>query len=225
MRPLGWNGRVSIPDKSGDGKMARGDSGGGCFSFSCGCFTGGCLMAILLISVSLFVFAYGYWVGIISHPGNFAFTRMGGGEMEPAIRRGDVVLVDRAFYDHNTNQVQRGDIVRVATTATMERNGHVILRVAGVGRDEISFDSGENLLINGKSLEEYASLSGIVYRATGSIEAPYRLESNELFLIADNPDFSQDPRVGGVVPVKNLRGKAVSLLFPPNRIGRIQAAE
>jgi signal peptidase I len=178
-------------------------------------------MAILLVSLSVFVFAYGYWVGIISHPGNYAFTRIGGKEMEPAIRKGDVVLVDRAYYDHDLNHVQRGDIVRVAPTTTMERSGHVILRVAGVGGDELSFGSKGDFRINGKGLEEFSSLAGIVYQATNVIESPRKLDANELFLIADNPEYAKDPRVGGIASVKNLRGKAVSLLFPPNRIGKI----
>ena len=34
----------------------------GCFSFSCGCCSGGCLATVLLGSLSVLLFAYGYWV-------------------------------------------------------------------------------------------------------------------------------------------------------------------
>jgi hypothetical protein len=51
---------------------------------------------------------------------------------------------------------------------------------------------------------------------------PQQLSANELFLVADNPDYTSESRPGGILSLKNLRGKAISILFPPNRMGALE---
>ena len=204
--------------------MVRERSGnreGGCFTFSCGCFTGGCLSALFVLSLSILLFAYGYWVGVINHPGGYAYVRVAGEEMRPAIREGSVVLVDRAYFERGDSRVERGDIVLIEPTEKMDRTGRVLLRVAALAGEAIAFDASGALQIGGKPMENYERLAGFVYQATGAFSSPYQLGSDELLLIGDNPAFARDVRAGGVIPMKNLRGKAISILFPPNRIGRL----
>jgi len=187
--------------------------------------TGGCLTGVLILSLSVLLFAYGYQVGLINHPGSYAYVRVRGEEMRPTIRSGDVVLVDRNHYDPERKPVKRGDIVWIEPTPEMEREGRFLLRVAGLPGETVSFDASGEMRINGKPLDGFPRTAGIIYRTTGELAQPHSLRTNEFFLIGDNPSYWSDKRAGGVIPMKNLRGKAASILFPPNRIGSLYPSD
>lgn len=199
----------------------RGKVEGGCLSFSCGCLMGGCLSSLFVVSAALFVFAYGYWVGMIKHPGNYAYIRVRGEEMQPVLDEGDIVLVDRSYYHGDRNRIRRGDIVWLEPTEAMNRESRLLLRVVGLPGETLTLDSSGELQINGEPLRGFSGAAGVPYQATGETHLPVTLGSNDLYVIGDNSAYWGDPRVEGVVPVKNVRGKAAAILYPPHRAGRL----
>lgn len=168
------------------------------------------------------VFAYGYWVGIVSHPGSFAYVRVTGEEMRPTLGAGDLVLIDRNYYTKAGIGPERGDLVWIEPTERMKTKNRLALRVLAVPGDALTLNASGELLINGDLASKIPELAGVDYRPSveSFLEGP--VESNEIFVATDNPSYAEDERVLGTVPIKNVRGKAVSILFPPNRVGRFE---
>jgi signal peptidase I len=177
---------------------------------------------LLVASLAVMVFAYGYWVGIVSHPGSFAYVRVSGEEMRPTLGAGDLVLIDRNFYTQAGTRPKRGDLVWIEPTEKMKTKNRLVLRVAAVTGDSLTLNASGELLINGDLASQIPELAGVDCRPAVEdfLEGP--VESNELFVVADNPSYTDDARVAGTVPIKNVRGKAVSILFPPNRVGKFE---
>jgi signal peptidase I len=192
----------------------------GCFSFSCGCCSGGCLVGVLLIAISVLVFAYGYWVGMIEHPGEYGYVQVLNTGMSPTIQQGDWILVDRGHYAQE--EVKRGDIVLfVPPGESNEPDTKQFLRVAGLAGESVSFDATGELMINGTRLTRDIRFSERDYRLKGKPPEPVSLGENQYYLLGDDRADARDSRKFGPVEMKNLRGRAVSILFPPQRVERI----
>ncbi|MCK6497477.1 signal peptidase I [bacterium] len=191
----------------------------GCFSFSCGCCSGGCLATVLLGSLSVLLFAYGYWVGMVDHPGEFAYVHVLRNDMSPTIQPGDWVLVDRDYYADEP--IQRGDIVWLASSGESESESKQLLRVAGLPGESVTFSASGELLIDGNVFTRHPMLAERDFRKDKKVPDPVKLNDNEYYLLGDNRDEARDCRSIGPVPVKNLRGMAISILFPPNRVARV----
>ncbi len=196
----------------------------GCFSFSCGCCSGGCLAAVILISLSVLIFAYGYWVGMIGHPGDYGYVQVLNTGMSPTIQPSDWILVDRDYYAHES--VKRGDIVLfVPPGESGEPDTKQFLRVAGLAGESVAFNASGELMINGSILTRDIRFSERDYRLKGKPPEPVSLGENQYYLLGDDRADAQDSRKFGPVEMKNLRGKAVSVLFPPHRVERIDGVK
>ncbi len=192
----------------------------GCFSFSCGCCSGGCLTAVILISLSILVFAYGYWVGMVGHPGEYGYVHVLASGMSPTIQQGDLILVDRNHYAQE--RVKRGDIVLfVPPGESSELDAKQFLRVAGLAGESVTFNASGELMINGTRLTRDIRFSERDYRLKGKPPEPVSLGENQYYLLGDDRAEARDSRKFGPLEMKNLRGCALSVLFPPHRVGRI----
>lgn len=192
----------------------------GCFSFSCGCCSGGCLAAVLFISLSLLVFAYGYWVGMVEHPGEYGYVQVLGAGMNPTLVQGDWVLVDRNHYAQEP--VKRGDVVLFSPPGEeADPDSRQFLRVAGLAGESVTFGASGELMINGTRLTRDTRFEGRDYRIKSKAPEPVSLSENQYYLLGDNRSEARDSRKFGPIEMKALRGHAVSVLFPPNRVDRI----
>jgi signal peptidase I len=151
--------------------------------------------------------------------------------MEPTLRVGDHLLVNKAAYGLRIplshwwlthSQPTRGDVV----VFEHPLSGTVMVkRVVGLPGDQLSFD-GEHLFINGVAVdqriggdsEQTELLPGRVHalypgRNQGPPLAPMTIPANSYFMMGDHRGNSFDSRSWGLVPRDLLLGRAVSVIY------------
>jgi signal peptidase I len=133
------------------------------------------------------------------------------GSMHPAIPMGARIISMR------TSSVHRGDII--VFDYPLQAGVVLAKRLVAVGGDTVEIRS-KRLFVNGKSVvEPYAvHLDPTIYPASPTLPEPYRsrdhfgpyqVPQGTFFVLGDNRDQSSDSRYWGVVPVENLRGRAI----------------
>lgn len=143
--------------------------------------------------------------------------------MEPTLRAGDVILVDRG----TRGTAARGEVVvfdgRGYFGGEDGRGRYWVKRVIAVGGDRITCcDDGGALLLNGAPLEEPYLAPGT---APSAIRFDLEVPEGHMFLLGDNRPDSTDSRSmlgapgGGMVPVERVVGEAHRIIWPPPRSG------
>lgn len=128
--------------------------------------------------------------------------------MAPTLSRGDWYLIRIDAYREATPE--RGDIVVIKHPEGKEM---LVKRVVGVAGENVGVVFGR-VIVNGALLEEpyIAQRPGIRERPVGT-----QVPEGELFLLGDNRNFSEDSRDIGTLPVENVLGRVVAVLFPRDR--------
>ncbi|WMY77095.1 signal peptidase I [Citricoccus sp. I39-566] len=167
--------------------------------------------------------------------------RIPSGSMEPLLRQGDRISVDRSAYD--SAPVRRGDVVvvdgegsfvpydsRPAAATSLEEalqwlglapdTTAVVKRVAGRGGDTVSCCTADGLLtVNGEPVpEDYLA-------EPPASEVPFTVTVPEgrLFLLGDNRHHSLDSRAllgapgGGMIAESAVIGQVTGIAWPPAR--------
>ncbi len=154
--------------------------------------------------------------------------------MEPTLREGDRVMVDRMTYhfreprrgevivfrfDPNdpANWTQGGngfsrsmDLLAEVLNLTHQGSLPFIKRVVGIGGDTVELRDGE-LYVNGEPyLADYEYVRD---NANGKWEVP----EGCVMVMGDNRPNSNDSRRWGFVPLRAIIGRAVAIWWPPSR--------
>ena len=138
-----------------------------------------------------------------------------GDSMAPALRNGDVLLINRAVY--RIKSPARGDIVAFR----QEKNGHFsVKRIVGLPGETVQISEGK-VLIDGQEMTEDIYVSGIEY--AGEAEQPVELGADEYFVIGDNHTASDDSRLPGIGAVNRdeIYGEAWFIVSPGENFGFI----
>lgn len=108
-------------------------------------------------------------------------------------------------------KLTRGDIISVYSGVNRD-SSLAIKRVIAIGGDTIECKEGV-LKVNGEVLKEkYAKgVTGTIKRKT--------LENDEIFVMGDNREKSNDSRDWGCLPVKNVTGLCRIRVYPLNMLG------
>ncbi|GIU15041.1 MULTISPECIES: signal peptidase I [unclassified Shewanella] len=161
------------------------------------------------------------------------------GSMQPTIKEGDRIVVDKMAYDLRvpftqmslaiTGEPERGEIVVFESKAANKR---LIKRVIGLPGDKVSLNN-EVLFINGKALA-YSVVSSsaqelIAKEDLNGLSHSIRIEKNasdqlssfdmvtvpegHYMVMGDNRRNSADSRVYGFVPRGEVKGKATRVAF------------
>ncbi len=142
------------------------------------------------------------------------------GSMEPGLRAGDRVLVNKVAYRFGAKP-QRGDVVVFDGTEYFG-DADYIKRVVGVGGDHVvCCDSQGRISVNGRPAAEDRYL----YPGDAPSRVPFdvRVPDGTLFLLGDHRDVSRDSRDrlgapgGGMVPLGAVIGKAEWVAWPAGR--------
>ena len=116
--------------------------------------------------------------------------------MNPVIRNGDVVLVNRIVYDASTPK--RGDII-VFKPKGNENLHSYIKRIIGLPGESVEIRDGEICIASEKIV----------------------LGGDEYFVLGDNRESSEDSRMADIGNVKRseIEGKVWFILSPKDRFG------
>lgn len=146
------------------------------------------------------------------------------GSMEPGLRAGDRVLVNKLAYRFGADP-QRGDVVVFDGTGYFG-NADYVKRVVGVGGDHVvCCDEKGRIQVNGRPVDE----STFLYPGDSPSEDPFDVvvPDGTLFLLGDHRAASSDSRAhlgspgGGMVPVSQVIGRADWIVWPAGRWTRL----
>ncbi len=133
-----------------------------------------------------------------------ARVRVDGFSMKPTLQDGEFVLVNRLAY--RMGVPQRGDIV-VFHFPLDPASQDLIKRVIGLSGDRITVTRGM-VSVNGQPLTEPYIAAPPLY--TGEWVVP----ADSLFVLGDNRNDSSDSHSWGMLPLKEIVGKAIFIYWP-----------
>jgi signal peptidase I len=134
-----------------------------------------------------------------------------GESMFPTFHNKDYLVVDELSY--RFKEPARGEVI--VLRYPVEPNRFFIKRIIGIPGDTISFESGKVFLQ--KPGEQRVQLQEPYYRGATNpmnINGPTILKKDEYFVMGDNRNFSSDSRVWGILPKKDIIGRAFLRLLP-----------
>jgi signal peptidase I len=151
--------------------------------------------------------------------------------MVPTLDPGDRVLVARFLY-HLTSPA-RGDIV--VFKYPLDTRVVFIKRLIGLPGDTVSLRDGQVyvngvrrnepyvLKVNGRTTptNPAPAIASSTLSEPWSLNRPYTVPAGSYFMMGDNRLDSDDSRVWGTVPARDLIGKAFLVYWPISRIGSL----
>jgi signal peptidase I len=93
-----------------------------------------------------------------------------------------------------------------------------VKRVVGLPGDTVELRSGV-VLVNGRPRPDLTPAHGEA--SCPQDYGPKKVDPAHLFVMGDNRCNSEDSRFFGLVPVRNVVGKAVVVYWPPHRVGLV----
>ena len=142
---------------------------------------------------------------------------MSGRSMEPVLDNGDVVLLDKLWY--NFSEPKRMDVVAFESLEGGSKT--YIKRVVGLPGERVQIKDGV-LYVNGQRTELPKTMGEIVL--PGLAEGEICLLEDEYFVLGDNPDTSEDSRFTNVgnVHISQMKGKVWFRSAPFARLGFVK---
>jgi signal peptidase I len=135
------------------------------------------------------------------------------GSMEPALQVGDrLVVCKRAYARHAP---KRGDVIMFRWPE--EPGENMVKRVVGLPGEYVMMLAGR-VFVNWRPLEE-------PYVKSRPIREPpckAKLGPDEVWVLGDNRNHSEDSRDHGPLPLKQIIGRAGQIYWPPARRGPIR---
>lgn len=125
--------------------------------------------------------------------------------MQPTLFAGDFIIVNKLAY--KLGEPGRGDVIIFHYPPDPNREPY-IKRVIGLPGETVRIEGGKvyvnNVLLN----EPYIS-------AAPTYEGSWVVPEDSLFVLGDNRNSSSDSHSWGMVPLKNVIGKAEVVYWPP----------
>ena len=132
-----------------------------------------------------------------------ARVRVDGFSMVPTLQDGEYVLVNKLTY--KTSLPERGDIIVFVSPQTPDLD--LIKRVIGLPGDTITIAGGV-VRVNNQVLDEPYIAAAPIY------SGEWKVPPNDLFVLGDNRNDSSDSHAWGMLPEKNVIGKAILIYWP-----------
>jgi signal peptidase I len=125
--------------------------------------------------------------------------------MQPTLYAGDFIIVNKLAY--RLGEPGRGDVIIFHYPPDPNREPY-IKRVIGLPGEMVRVERGKVYVNNVLLKEPYIS-------AAPSYEGIWRVPEDSLFVLGDNRNSSSDSHSWGMVPLKNVIGKAEVVYWPP----------
>ncbi len=137
------------------------------------------------------------------------------GSMEPTLQVGDRILVAKFYY--RLAPIQRGDVI--VFRYPLNPGKDFVKRVVGLPGDRVELRRGV-VYINGKPRPDLTPADGD--HTCAQDYGPKTVTPEHLFVLGDNRCNSEDSRFFGLVPARNVVGRALVIYWPPHRIGLVR---
>ena len=128
------------------------------------------------------------------------------------ISSGDIVVFHNINSDYSESILQQYfDELQIwkINDVNSQENAALIKRVVGVGGDVVElFENGEVFVNNSKFYIPNIN-EGVNFK-----NETFVIPDNEIFVLGDNRPNSQDSRYIGTIPISNIIGKAIYLIYP-----------
>jgi signal peptidase I len=152
-------------------------------------------------------------LGLLTHAYVAEVVRIPTSSMAQTLLPGEHVLVDKAT--RVARPWHRGDVVLFRAP----RSGVLTLkRVVALAGDKVELRDGE-LFVNNRRVPEQYVVPGVL---DSVYFGPKVVAQDEVFVLGDNRGNSLDSRRYGGVPVSQIEGRAVLVLWPLHRAGGIR---
>jgi signal peptidase I len=143
-------------------------------------------------------------------------VKVEGTSMMPALADQERIFVNKFVYRLGLSPIRRGDLVVFRFPG--DPNKSYIKRVVGLPGETVAIQRGV-VLINGAPLhEDYVPRQ---FR-DGQDMPPLTVEPETYFVLGDHRNSSNDSRNWGLVPRRNIYGKAVFVYWPLDRFGPLR---
>ncbi|MBH5316546.1 signal peptidase I [Paenibacillus sp. GSMTC-2017] len=143
----------------------------------------------------------------------YAQTEVYNVSMQNTLVAGQRLIEDKVTY--RFNDPAQGDIVIINGP---EHEGRIVKRVIALPGQVIDIREG-NVFIDGAELHETYS-KGETY--SGTVEVPYTVPADHVFVLGDNRENSLDSRVFGPVAIDSVEGKAIFRIWPIGKFGKLE---
>jgi signal peptidase I len=142
-------------------------------------------------------------------------VKVEGTSMMPALVDQERIFINKFVYRFGIGEISRGDMIVFWFPGDPTKS--YIKRVIGVPGDTVEVRDGA-VLVNGEQLPEPYVLDQYRDRAEMS---PFKVQSEEFFVLGDHRSSSNDSRAWGPVPRRYIYGKAVFVYWPLQKLGVI----
>ena len=143
-----------------------------------------------------------------------------GASMEPTFLDKQYLVVDEISY--RFQNPQRGDVV--IFKFPLDTSKYFIKRIIGLPGERVLVE-GSKITIFNKENPNGLVLNEPYIAYQSDAKSDTTLKADEYFTMGDNREKSWDSRYWGVVPKKDLTGRALIRLFPFDKIGLFPGAE
>jgi len=137
--------------------------------------------------------------------------RIPSASMEPTLRPGDHVVVDKVAY--RLGEPRRGDLVAFDDP---RGGGALLKRVAALPGDRVEIRDGVLFVDDGRVPERYVDYEMV----DGEYFGPVRVPRGRVFVLGDNRGNSDDSRDYGAVPRSALIGRVELRVWPLDGLRR-----
>lgn len=143
----------------------------------------------------------------------FAIVQVEGSSMVPTLHDKERLIVTKLFY-----KPQPKDIVIIKSSVLKK---HIVKRVIALPGQVVDINSATgDVYVDGVLQDEPYIKEKISSARVGTkYQYPYTVPENTVFVMGDNRNNSQDSRSIGVIPYKEIVGKASFRIMPFNKIG------
>ncbi len=136
--------------------------------------------------------------------------------MAPTLQMGDRLVVEKISY--RFRPPNPGEIIVFDPPKTLQYQGYrkdqaFIKRIIGTSGQVIAVDNGQVYVDNQPLTEEY------IAEPPDYQWGPKPVPPEQLFVMGDNRNHSNDSHIWGFLPIENVIGRATFRFWPPNRIG------
>ncbi|WP_047808082.1 MULTISPECIES: signal peptidase I [Desulfosporosinus] len=136
------------------------------------------------------------------------------GSMLPTIQLQDRVIVDKFFFKE-FGHLTRGDIVVFKPPASAHATEDFIKRIIGLPGDKIEIRN-HTTYVNDKPLYE-----PYILEKSKNDFGPVVVPKDSVFVMGDNRNNSDDSRVWGFLPIKNITGRTLFRYWPLDHFGAL----